>query len=122
MTETVAAKPLWQPNPATVGDTRMAQLMQATGHGSYADLWQWSVDQPETFWSTIWRFCGAVGEPGSVVLADGDKMPGARWFPEAKLNFAENQLQQRDEAAQGVYLGKCRIRSKRANLTPVESP
>nr|WP_265945848.1 acetoacetate--CoA ligase [Dechloromonas sp. A34] len=112
MTEAVAAKPLWQPNPATVGDTRMAQFMQATGHGRYADLWQWSVDQPEAFWSTIWRFCGAVGEPGGVVLADGDKMPGARWFPEARLNFAENLLQHRDDAEALVFWGEDKVKRR----------
>ena len=44
--------PLWKPDPATVGATPMARFMAATGHGSYGGLWQWSVEQPETFWST----------------------------------------------------------------------
>src|SRR3990172_2746289 len=61
MTQAIEARPLWQPNPQTVGETRMAMFMQATGHGRYADLWQWSVDQPEMFWSTLWNFCGAIG-------------------------------------------------------------
>jgi acetoacetyl-CoA synthetase len=112
MTEAVDAKPLWQPNPATVGATRMAQFMLATGHERYADLWQWSVDQPEAFWPKIWDFCGAVGEPGSVVLADGDKMPGARWFPEAKLNFAENLLQHRDGAEALVFWGEDKVKRR----------
>ena len=73
MTNTVDSTPLWKPNPATVGDTRMAQFMQATGHGSYANLWQWSVDQPGAFWATVWKFCGALGEPGGTVLAEGPK-------------------------------------------------
>ena len=62
MTYAIEAKPLWQPNPNTVGDTRMAMFMQAMGHGRYADLWQWSIDQPEVFWSKLWDFCGAVGD------------------------------------------------------------
>jgi len=112
MTEPLASQPLWQPNPATVGATRMAQFMQATGHGRYADLWQWSVDQPEAFWPKIWDFCGAVGEPGSVVLRDGDKMPGARWFPEAKLNFAENLLQHRDDGEALVFWGEDKVKRR----------
>ena len=88
MTYAIEAKPLWQPNPNTVGDTRMAMFMQATGYGRYADLWQWSIDQPEAFWSKLWDFCGAVGDKGQTVLGDGDKMPGARWFPDARLNYA----------------------------------
>ena len=70
MTYAVASAPLWRPNPQTVGATRMAQLMQATGHGSYADLWQWSVDQPEAFWSMLWDFCAVVGEKGTKILVD----------------------------------------------------
>lgn len=75
MTHAIEAKPLWQPNPNTVGDTRMAMFMQAMGHGRYADLWQWSIDQPEVFWPNR-DFCGAVGRQQGP---DG----AARWRPDA---------------------------------------
>jgi acetoacetyl-CoA synthetase len=118
MTYASEAQPLWKPNPNTVGDTRMAVFMQATGHGRYADLWQWSVDQPEAFWSTLWDFCGAVGDKGRTVLVDGDKMPGARWFPEARLNYAENLLQNRDTGEALVFWGEDKVkrRMSRAEL------
>ncbi|HLO64968.1 MAG TPA: acetoacetate--CoA ligase [Azonexus sp.] len=112
MTYASAAQPLWRPNPHTVGDTRMAVFMQATGHGRYADLWQWSVDQPEAFWSTLWDFCGAVGDKGGTVLVDGDKMPGARWFPEARLNYAENLLQARDAGEALVFWGEDKVKRR----------
>ena len=117
MTYAIEAQPLWQPNPNTVGDTRMAMFMQAMGHGRYADLWQWSIDQPETFWSRLWDFCGAVGDKGQTVLRDGDKMPGARWFPEARLNYAENLLQRREGEAL-VFWGEDQVkrRMSRAEL------
>ena len=117
MTYAIEAKPLWQPNPNTVGDTRMAMFMQAMGHGRYADLWQWSIDQPEAFWSRLWDFCGAVGDKGQTVLRDGDKMPGARWFPEARLNYAENLLQRREGEAL-VFWGEDQVkrRMSRAEL------
>ena len=73
MTYAIAAAPLWRPDPHAAGATRMAQLMQATGHNSYGELWQWSVDQPEAFWSLLWDFCGAVGEKGSRILVDRDR-------------------------------------------------
>ncbi|PKO88561.1 MAG: acetoacetate--CoA ligase [Betaproteobacteria bacterium HGW-Betaproteobacteria-12] len=104
--------PLWKPNPATVGDTRMAQFMQAMGHGRYAETWQWSIDQPEQFWTQVWRFCGAVGERGAVVLEDGDKMSGARWFPEARLNYAENLLQERDAGEALVFWGEDKVKRR----------
>jgi len=112
MTYDIDSMPLWEPNPATVGETRMAQFMQSTGHSRYADLWQWSVDQPEAFWTKIWHFCGAVGEPGNRVLIDGDRMPGARWFPDAQLNYAENLLQNRDDGEALVFWGEDKLKRR----------
>ncbi|UCV08159.1 acetoacetate--CoA ligase [Dechloromonas denitrificans] len=112
MTYAIDSTPLWKPNPATVGDTRMAQFMQAMGRAPYAELWQWSVDQPAEFWSQIWRFCGAVGEAGGRVLVDGEKMPGARWFPDARLNYAENVLKHRDAGEALVFWGEDKIKRR----------
>ncbi len=112
MTYAIAEHPLWKPNPNTVGDTGMAVFMQANGFGRYSDLWQWSVDQPEAFWSKLWDFCGAVGDKGERVLVDGDRMPGARWFPEARLNYAENQLQSRDDSEALVFWGEDKVKRR----------
>ena len=112
MTYAIDAAPLWQPNPQTVAATRMAQLMATTGHGSYADLWQWSVDQPEAFWSMLWDFCGAAGEKGTKILVDRNRMPGARWFPEARLNYAENLLQCRDDSEALVFWGEDKVKRR----------
>jgi acetoacetyl-CoA synthetase len=121
MTYAIDHQPLWQPNPRTVGETRMAALMQATAHATYADLWQWSVDQPAAFWSTVWDFCGAVGEKGEQILVDratqeaplgGDKMLAARWFPEARLNYAENLLQKRDDGDALVFWGEDKVKRR----------
>jgi len=112
LTQAVEAQALWQPNPLTVGDTRMAQFIQAMGQGSYGDTWQWSVDQPEIFWSKIWDFCGAVGEKGTQIVLDADKMPGARWFPEARLNYAENLLQRRDDGEALVFWGEDKVKRR----------
>ena len=101
MTYVIDNTPLWRPDPATVGETRMAMFMQATGHGRYGDLWQWSVDRPEAFWPTLWNFCGAVGERGEAVLENAERMPGATWFPQARLNYAENLLKNRDDGEVG---------------------
>lgn len=59
---------------------------------NYGALHQWSVAAPEAFWRSVWDFCEVEGFPGSTVIEDGDRMPGARFFPEARLNFAENLL------------------------------
>ena len=118
MSYTAESQPLWSPRPESASATRMAALMRQTGHADYAGLWQWSVDQPEAFWSTIWDFCGAVGDKGSRVLLDGDRMPGARWFPDSRVNFAENLLQDRGEGEALVFWGedKLKRRMSRAGL------
>jgi acetoacetyl-CoA synthetase len=112
MTYAIEAIPLWTPDHATAGATRMAGFMQATGHASYGELWQWSVDQPEAFWSTLWDFCGVVGEKGDKILVDRNKMPGARWFPDACLNYAENLLKQRDDSEALVFWGEDKVKRR----------
>ncbi|MBK6356040.1 MAG: acetoacetate--CoA ligase [Betaproteobacteria bacterium] len=112
MTYTIDPNPLWTPNPATVGQTRMAQLIAAKGKANYAELWQWSVDEPEAFWSELWDFCGAVGEKGTKIVVDRSRMPGARWFPDAKLNYAENLLQQRDDSEALVFWGETKVKHR----------
>ena len=58
----------------------------------YWSLWRWSIANKESFWRELWDFCGIIGEQGARALIDGHLMPGARWFPDAQLNFAENLL------------------------------
>ena len=102
--------PLWQPDPATAKQTRMAQFMAETGHADYAALWRWSVDQPEAFWPRLWQFCGALGHMGDTVLEDGERMPGARWFPQARVNYAENLLQNHSASSDAlVFRGEDKV-------------
>jgi non-ribosomal peptide synthetase component F len=59
----------------------------------YASLYRWSIARPEEFWAAVWDFCGIVAQaPYEAVLRDGNKMPGARWFEGARLNYAANLL------------------------------
>lgn len=90
--------PIWTPSPERVRSSRLTRFMDEVGHSEYAGLHRWSVDRPEEFWSALWDFCGVVAqrEPDRVVEAF-DRMPGARWFPGAELNFAENLLRFDDD-------------------------
>ncbi|MBI1260733.1 MAG: acetoacetate--CoA ligase [Rhizobiales bacterium] len=93
-----ADKPLWSPSPEAIASSNMTAFMAflSARHGlefaSYEGLHAWSVAHPDEFWSDIWDYADVIGEKGAVALADGEKMPGARFFPEARLNFAENLL------------------------------
>ncbi|MBI2254362.1 MAG: acetoacetate--CoA ligase [Proteobacteria bacterium] len=90
---------LWQPSEAVVAGanmtkfrTQIARDWQVDLHDTAA-LWQWSVDEIENFWLSLWRYCDVIADgPHQPVLADGDKMPGAKFFPNAKINIAENLL------------------------------
>jgi acetoacetyl-CoA synthetase len=96
---------LWKPSPERVRNALMTDFLKSvalTG-AEYSDAHRWSVEKPEEFWTAVWDFCGVVGEKGSVVLRDGDSMPGAHWFPEAQLNFAENLLRRRDDSEALVF-------------------
>jgi len=106
-------QPLWRPSPARVAEanpTAFIALVKRTWGADCADfpaLWQWSVDNPEKFWVSLWDFAGVIAETrGECVLVNGDKMPGAKWFPDARFNFAENLLRRRDGAPAIVFRGE----------------
>ncbi|MGD9649569.1 MAG: AMP-binding protein, partial [Dongiaceae bacterium] len=91
-------KPLWQPDSATLAGCAMARFQMLAGVkagrplNNYAALHQWSIESSASFWDLVWDFSGVIGEKGKIILKDGQMMPGAKWFPDAKLNFAENLL------------------------------
>ena len=86
------SEPLWNPSEERIEKahiTRFMRRLAASGipAGSYEDSYQWSIGNREAFWETLWDFCEVIGERGSRTLVDGDRIPGARWFPDGKLNF-----------------------------------
>ncbi len=91
-------QPLWSPSQANIDAANMTRFIDQVkqNHGvsikSYDALYQWSLDQKETFWSEVWDFCGIIGDRGERVLIEGDNIETAKWFPDASLNFAENLL------------------------------
>lgn len=114
--------PIWTPPEERVQGTLLEVFRKtvnsrwAAGAGDYFELHRWSIDHREEFWRTVWDFCKVAGEPGETVLRDGEKMPGARWFPDARLNFAENLLRAGgavDSASDAlVFWGEDRVRRR----------
>ena len=73
----------------------------------------YSVEQPEAFWSALWDFCAVKAETrGERVLIDRDSMPGARFFPEARLNYAENLLRRSDAADALIFRGEDKVQRR----------
>jgi acetoacetyl-CoA synthetase len=94
----IATSPLWQPSAERVARANLTAfatgVAAATGakFPDYASLWRWSVEHKEAFWRALWDFAGVKGDRGARGLVDAHLMPGARFFPDASLNFAENLL------------------------------
>ncbi len=100
-----AAGCLWQPSAERIAASNMTAFMAAVQRDhdialpDYASLYQWSIDHPQDFWKQVWDFCGVIAATrGETVLTNGDRMPGAQWFPQARLNYAENLLRRKDDA------------------------
>jgi acetoacetyl-CoA synthetase len=95
--------PIWSPGPVRRQTANIRRFMELArteldpGIYEYRDLHRYSIENPAEFWRAVWEFCGIVGYAGNEVITDADKMPGAKWFPGARLNFAENLLRHRDE-------------------------
>ena len=99
MSETQSDSPLWRPSAERVANAQLTRFAAPLGFAppDYAALHRWSVTHRPEFWRAVWEFCGVVGEMGGTVLADGERFPGSRWFPEARLNFAANLLRFADD-------------------------
>jgi acetoacetyl-CoA synthetase len=107
--------PLWQPDAQRIAASTLEQFRiraeQRTGLDlpDYAALHRWSVEDRAGFWTLIWDFCNVIGERGETALVDKGHMREAKFFPEARLNFAENLLRQqgRDDAI--VFRGEDKV-------------
>jgi acetoacetyl-CoA synthetase len=112
-------EPLWQPSAGRVLASNLTRFIDAVdrkwnaGVRDYPSLYHFSVEAPEKFWSSLRDFTQPIAETwGTDVLADGGRMPGARFFPGARLNFAENLLRRRDETDAIVFWGEDRVRRR----------
>jgi acetoacetyl-CoA synthetase len=105
-------QPLWTPGQERIAASAMTRFRNTANErfgarlGDYRALHAWSVEHRAEFWDLVWDYCGVVGDKGERRLVDGDKMPGARFFPDARLNFAENLLRRRDDAPAIVFRGE----------------
>lgn len=96
---------LWQPGPERIERANLSRFLRFAQEQhpdesppDYPALYDFSIRHPEKFWPLVWEFCGvrATGEFEPVVV-DADRMPGARWFPNVRLNFAQNLLRFKDD-------------------------
>ncbi len=93
------SKILWTPSPARISNSRMTAFAEEFGKrlgrarfANYSELHRESVNFPGEFWSTVWDFCEVIGEKGTRYVIPGSHMTETKWFPDSRLNFAENLL------------------------------
>ena len=110
---------LWQPSEERIARSNIRAFIKLVnkrwqaGVAESGALYEWSINQPEQFWTSVWDFCGVIAEHrGDRVLVDGDRMPGAQWFPDARLNFAQNLLRRRDDETAMIFWGENKVRRR----------
>ncbi len=110
--------PLWSPSEERVARSNLtafaakAGLVAGRPLSDYADLHRWSIEERGAFWSLVWDEFGIVGDKGGRDLVDGDRMPGARFFPDATLNFAENLLKKTGPDDAIVFRGEDKVEKR----------
>ena len=116
--------PLWTPSEKQIKDSQINDFCQFIQQNNgfdwqqdYQKLWQWSVEEKQQFWSALWDWHGVAGSKGPDILADPDKMPGARFFPQGALNFAANLIGRADHR---LALTSVREDGQKTRLTRAE--
>ncbi len=111
------AELLWTPSEEKVRATNMFKFINLVNHrynqacSQYPELYQWSIDNIPEFWAAWWDEAGIIHSEGyRRVIDDITKMPGAKWFEGARLNFAQNLLRYRDEQTALIFRGEDKIR------------
>jgi acetoacetyl-CoA synthetase len=89
---------------------RMLKERHAFEGKTFHDLWKWSVADPDNFWDAIWDFGEIIGEKGERISNKAEKFWEHRYFPDAKLNFAENFLKRRDNSPAIIFWGEEKVR------------
>ena len=113
-------EPLWQPSKGRINASNLKRFMDCEvaprwreQFDDYAALYDWSIREPEKFWQSMWWFADIKSKTmGARTLVNGEQMPGAKWFPDARLNYAENCLRRRDDEDAIVFRGEDKVQRR----------
>ncbi|MEC9236442.1 MAG: AMP-binding protein, partial [Pseudomonadota bacterium] len=101
--------PLWSPSQSAVENSNMFKFKTYLEKkynvtlSDYPSFYFWSIEHAEDFWSEYWDYAGLIGDKGNVVIANKDQIEQAKFFPEARINYAENMLKRRDDAPAIIF-------------------
>jgi len=108
------SSPIWKPNESQILNANITKFLSYANQKAgvkllnYWDLHQYSIDHSDDFWRLVADYCGAIGDFSGPVRA-GETMLDTKWFPEARVNFAETMLARRDEADAIVFRGEDKV-------------
>ncbi len=109
-------KKLWEPSKKWIKDAEVTHFIESVNkeYGQNIkggkDLYRWSVEKIPDFWEAMWRFAKIIAsKPYDKVVADLKVFPGTKWFPGAKLNFAENLLRYKDDQLAFIFQGETNV-------------
>jgi acetoacetyl-CoA synthetase len=109
------SQPLWQPDAKRIAASNLEQFrvraekLTAQSLADYQALHRWSIEDRAAFWTLIWGFCDVIGERGEAALVDKGHMREAKFFPYAKLNFAENLLRHKGDGEAIIFRGEDKV-------------
>lgn len=107
-------EPLWTPTAATVQSANLTKFMGDIPCQTYEELYEYSIKEPALFWTHLWHFCDVQAQMGSHILINAHDMEKAKFFPDARLNYAQNLLRRRDESMAIRFFGEDQVQ---VNLT-----
>jgi acetoacetyl-CoA synthetase len=105
-------RPLWEPSADRIAQARLSAFIRHVNAAcglqisDYAALYRFSIERPADFWREVWTFCGIRGDMGERIVVDLESMIDARFFPDARLNFADNVLRRRDHGPALIFNGE----------------
>ena len=106
----VSGNLLWTPDGSPTEMESYASFVKAEKGfdwaGDYHRLWHWSVQEKGVFWSSLWDWHDVIGDKGTRLLINEDQMPGASFFPDASINYAENMLAEADDRPAIIAYGE----------------
>lgn len=110
-------KILWEPSVERVKQSNLKKFMDfvesLSRDNEYEDLYDWSIKNPDLFWSAVWDFTGIKSaQKGNTIVTDIDSFEKVKWFPDASLNYAENLLSRRDDDTAIIFRGENKILKK----------
>lgn len=115
----------WKPSSEFIKQTNISQFADFVESKSkarfarplsYGEIWKWSIESRESFWSLFWDYSQIIGEKGHEVLGS-DEMPGAKWFPQSKINYAENLLKPIQKNLQKKFIDERMESQRQRSLT-----